>query len=344
MDKLTDQYNSSIALNNSYINNRQRALYKHEVITECFISIDEGFDNPEYLNEASSNISAMIYEILESVKNALLQMYESLIRLFEGYILNNIYLIKKYKEKILDIPNERIETITYTTYQYPKLTNLPNKVYIPEMSQSEKNALVTTALSGNVSELKTWVDDELTVIANQMLDSSSINVKDIFESATNECYKQMRGKEIINRLNKNLLEKLLDEIIQYKELKDQIVNTRREILNYYEDMKVSIKNTFDIKVISGNKIRAYNNPEQSDLTNAQINKLSSYTIEYNRLYNGIITLYNTAFNTKLEILRERVELNRNVVSELLKSASVLNNLSVNKNSPKTIGLNPPIKY
>ena len=64
-----------------------------------------------------------------------------------------------------------------------------------------------------------------------------------------------------------------------------------------------------------------------------------------RLFNGFITIYSTAFDTKLNIIQEKIEANRAVIVEMLIRTGVFT--SVNTKTPskshKPYVFNPSLK-
>ena len=295
-------------------------LSLNEHVSLCYESIDDDLKSKSvYLNESATLTQRYLTETLDNIKNMLLGISDKVLQALSTYILNSVTALKRIQQRLLNIPKAVMSTISYKTYEYKKLDTLPTQVkevISPTKVANDFNSLIDPKGFDKV-KYSGEVDKAIDDFASEIL-GCRVRTRNNLPGAIREvAYREMRGKEKIHTLTVDRLDTLIKEILDYKELKASVQDTRREVLDYYESLKDSMKDIYKVKE-EGNSLRSMYSPELGELDSFTAGNLSFGRIETDRLFNSYIRVYNEVFKTKLNILQDRVESNRKIINELLK--------------------------
>ncbi len=312
----------------------ESTIYANDCIIECFEAIDEGSNNCFFLNESDSYLASMMLDTLENVRKYLVDIFNKLLEYLTTYIVNSISALKRLREKLLLLNNDALDKIKYKTYEYPRLHELPKKIKkdIPTVKRDEEFKKMVSISSMERIDHTNEIDKNIDEFASEVFDSRIRFAGDSIEKVISETsYKLMKGDEKLLPLSTDTLDKIIAEILDYKKLKDGVIKSRAEMLEYYEKLKSTMENTYKTETSNnGRDIRSMYDKQMGYLTDEQTDNLSFGLIEANRLYGSYIQIYQTAFKCKLSILKSKIDDNKALIRDLLKVAYLPEGLRISK--------------
>lgn len=327
----------------------ENGVYTLSVLESCYDCINEGTTDLTVIKMSSTYTHSLMMEILENVKETLLKLYQQVLSVLNNYILNSVNLATKYR-KILISRFESLKTsFPYKYYSYSGLSNYPVDVR-DTVSYVERpvNELIEYGLSKDFNEdtMRLKVHDYIASFSNAVigLEADPENLKDSVEKL---CYMQMRGAEVTKILNASDLNKFIDDIGNYKNDRKELNATKASIIKHYDILKRSFSDSFktSFKDDGSRSVYRTKDPEKAILLNNQVQQYSKANIRMTELFNGYIIIYNTAFNTKLKIIQDRVDINRNILVELMRKTNILTyvNLKPSSQRAQSLVLDPTLK-
>lgn len=319
----------------------ESAQESNEIVMDCLDAIDSGSVNAYFINESDSFLSSMMLDNLNSVKKLLISIYDKILEYFSNYLINSVSILKKLKDKIYLLDDKAVNILRYTTYEYPRLHLLP-KIIKKELSPIEKDAtfkkIMNITNSSDMIDFSSDIDQKIEEFASEVLDCKIKFAGDPIEKViTDRATRHMRGEKRSYQLTKDVLKHTIDEILDYKDAKKQIIANRADIIFYYEKIKTAMESTYAIKYSSnGRDIRSLYDESIGYLKEDEVNNLSFGMLEANRLYGSYIQIYRTVFKVKLDIIKERVDINKTLIRDLLKLLSIPEGLRMPKDLTKSV--------
>lgn len=310
------------------------ALQKKSVLSSCYTAMDEGVIDNAINNLTSTYTQSMILDILDNIKEKLLKVYQSVLSALNNYILNTATLADKYRDLLISRYEKLKAKTIYQTYEYDKLYKMPTDVRSIYNVEKDAQDIVNMGLSETYdnNEVILKVDKYINDFAKAVI-GATVNVDNIKASTESTCKQMMRGREVTKTLTASEIDKFIDEIKKYKDLKNQINSTKTQIVKYYNSLKGQFLSTF--KMIPSDEIgvmKRAQDPTGAALLDSQYQQYSKANIQLTRLFDGYINIYNAAFNTKLSLLQEKIQSNRNILVEMMTKTSVF--AAVHAKQPK----------
>jgi integrase len=140
-----------------------------------------------------------------------------------------------------------------------------------------------------------------------------------------------RGREIIRTLQQDDLNKFIDEIIKYKQVKDSILATKKMILDDYNFLKSIMMDEMRKNEARALGIEDIRNPDYAMLRNTEYQRFANVNTELTRMFNAFIKIYKKAFDTKLNILKDRIDENQAILTRLMQETNVF--AAINPHNP-----------
>lgn len=307
---------------------------KIDVLTSCYYGLHEDVTDNFLVTTTTSYSHSLIYEILENVKAALLALCQRVLSVLNNYILNTVNLIDKYRELIKDKFTKLNAPLVYKTYEYPKLKN---KDYPDIKYSSAELGETISALQDKIIEKKLTydevdmeIDNIIIKFGNDVIDGR-VSPFDIQASSHEVVLQHIQGPEVTKSLTSKDLDTFINEIKSYKGIKDDLSKTKTAINKEYENLKKVYSRAMEQKVSTELNIPNMKNPGLETLRSYEYRRFADITMQMNRLFNAFITIYNEAFTTKLNVLQQKIEDNKNIITELLNRTGVL--AAINAKSP-----------
>ena len=302
-------------------------MYQHiDLLNTCYQAFDEGAINNFIINTARSNSSLLILELIDKVFTTLQRTLQSVLMVLNNYILNHANLLIKYKKLILDRYKKVTEPIILHTNEFPHLSD---KEYPRQFSSTTFRDAVVTLESKmmdpdySYEEMEYEAETILMDFTDRVI-GSPVDVSDIKEATKIEVTKQIMGNPIILRLDEKKLSNYIDEMIGYKSWKNDIKRIRKRILDDYKAFK-SIHKAATEEIIQ-KETESLGYKTQTDLEKFNIHDYQRF-FNFNRIMNylltSMVTVYETAYSTKLNIMKSKLDYNMEVISGILATTGVL---------------------
>lgn len=310
---------------------------KLDILQECYDAIDEGVTDIRVVNTAMSYTYAMVMEFLENAKALLLKVYSIALSALNNFILNDVKRANKYREFLKRQLSTRKEPYRYEYYEYPKIDNeFPAIIKSSEIDNKIKTIQkIAKEDSWNASQLSISVDEMIIDFGTKVL-HDGIDPYQLKDSVKSCVQKQVRGNKITKSLTPETIDEYIEEITEYKPHLNQLKRMKKMIVEEYTQLKQSYKKAFDIppEVKSKqNEMDRFYDPVQYDFMKRERQRFNDMNVQMIRMMNGFISIYQTTYNVMINILRERVELNRSVLNSFvlnINASSSLNKQNLNK--------------
>ena len=301
-----------------------------DTLQSCYDAIDEGVIDPSIVDIARNNSTSMVLSYLDRSLYLLDKYYESFTAYLNNFILNYAKLAEKYKSVIIDMYSKINEPIIYNTYSYPK-----------QKDKYPRNLNINTKWYQFMSDAKTFATDdetekqEVDIYFNVKVDNAlqeftqsylgkKLDVHKLEEETRSYTNTTLKGPTRTIGLTINNISDIINNIVENAK------NTLKELKSvkaaYTKDHKTLQKfvTIHENKPIPFTKTLAMiTKPQQYAFEKEELNRFSTINMEVNRLTTGFVTVYSTAFSTKLTIMKERIDIDRAILVSLLQTAGTL---------------------
>lgn len=317
---------------------------KLSVLESCHLALLEGIDDQRVVSTANAYTHSLVIEFLDSVKQKLFKLCSTVLSLLNSYILNSARYLDKYREFLkAQIPKLK-EPFSYSYYEYPLEKDYP--VIIPgnggiieneikRMQERIRNDEWTSTQVANA------VDNMIRKFSHDAI-GSEVDVYDLKQSVTEIVTNRCRGNAIVNFLTEKDIDKFVKDLQSYRPMADEIKKTRTNIDKDYQLLKKTyeraIKVPLDVKSIT--RLDMVRDPELASFKANEQVRFADINVQMTRLFTSFIKIYDISFDTKLQILQERIEINKNIIKELLLNTGIAG--AVNTKSPDVKKV--PYKY
>ena len=192
----------------------------------------------------------------------------------------------KYEEVLIDRLSKHPYPITHDTYEYPTLTDYPAVVKVGVI-EKEINALHKEITNPKTPPTAERVGSRV----NAMLRNFGQSVNKIVS-------KKMKGKKTNVIITADTITAYMKEINNYKADRAAVEKTKKAIIEEYTALKQAHeKATENPMALAKNTLTYKQNPKREEFLSLEYNRFSDIHIEMIRLFNGYITIYETAFTT-----------------------------------------------
>lgn len=312
----------------------ESSIYQLDVIETGYESINEDSANNDIVQMTLSYTRSFILEILDNTKDALLKLYQRVLSVLNNYILNTANLADKYRNLIKERYKKLSSPMVIKTYEWPNLRNnsYPAIIRSDNELHAELEEVSQKVMDQNVNSdvIDTIVEKKIISFSKVVIDGTvdSSNLKETTKSIVTD---RVRGRPVSRVLKYDELDKFIDEIKQYKVLKDDINRTKTAMLKDYEILKKSYMESINKKESQVVDVKALKNPGLEQFKSYEYQRFASINMHMNRLFNAYITIYNTAFDIKLNLLKEKIDSNRDILVDIMTRTSII--AAVNTKSP-----------
>lgn len=300
---------------------------KMAVIDSCYAAINEAAATNRIVDITDSYTFGMILEILEAAKNQLISIQEALLSYFNNYILNTANLADKYRDLIIERLGKLRSPIIYRTYSYhklfdksyPALIKATNTDLVSSIEEFQNHILDESLNADQQGEI---IDHMLEDFAYRVIETP-VDPTDLKSSVDKAVRDVLRGREQIRTLDSKSLSKFIDEIAMYKPTKDALARTKKAMLDDYATLKSTYTAAMKKKEAASVGIASIKDPEFVRFNRAEADRFATINMNMTRLFNGYITIYREVFDTKMEVLREKIDSNRAIIIKLLTETGLL---------------------
>lgn len=299
---------------------------KLSVIESCDQAINEGIFDQRVVTTASTYTYSLVMELLDNVKTTLVKLCSYVLSYVNNYILNSAKLVDKYREVLKDRVSKLKEPFSYTYYEYPDSKHYPVVLAATGSISDTIGKLQSNIIEGKWSgdRVATAVDDLIIDFSRKTI-GEDVDPFDLKESTKKIVTNHVKGKVDIRFLTKDDIDAFVALMKTYRPLIDEIKRTKSDVEKDYKLLKEMY---MKVTKLPGNirditKLQTAFDPELAAFKASEEQRFADINVHMSRLFNGYISIYNTAFDTKLKIIQERVDINRAIIEELLRRTNLL---------------------
>ena len=338
---MTEEFISRVGIMDEFATG---SMYQQlDVIESVMQAIDEGVHDTRTITTASSYTQSVYLELLDNVKNALLKLAQQALSALNSYYMNNAKLCQKYRNVIAKGLEKTKVPVTHDTYEYPDSKGYPRAM----RSASVENEV--TRLQQDIRNSR-YTSEEVAYRIDQMIEDFGRRVLDhspdpweLKNSVKDIVTRKSRGKQTTIVIDVNTLDEWIKSITEYRKDRDDLQAMKKDLMEDYEILKKSIGSaTKPDRMLPGRSSlqRAYD-PDAEAFYQHEYTRFSDIHTEMMRLFKSYIEIYKVAFSTKISLLDEKINDQRNTLNEVMIRAGAL--AAINSKSPVMTG-NKPIPY
>ena len=304
------------------------------LIDSCYTALSEGSGDSFVVTTAISSSNKFLLELLDKIYNALMDIYIRILNYLNNYFMNSARMADKYRKLIIDRYSKLDTPILYKSHLYPSLydKNYPNIIPTSELIDdltSFQNKIFTNNMSSD--SIKDEIEFRVSSFAVDSI-GSTIDMYSLQTQVEDIVRKKIQGMETLKKLNQSDLNKLIDELNQYKDMKNAINATKKSVESEYKALKSAMMSHMREKISQVSSINDINHPDAEALKNAEYNRFANINTAVSQMYSAFISIYNIAFTTKFKCLREKIDENRTIINDLLIKTSIF--AAANPNIPR----------
>lgn len=315
------------------------------IIEDCYDTICEGTFDTRVVSISEKYSRSLIFEMLDNVKEFLLRLVQKLLNIVTSTYVNYIKVLSRYREAVLERFNTIKEPVMYETFEYPKEgTRYPYMVHSAGEIESEVIRLNNDILNGKLTadRVQMKVDTMLAKFGKDVT-GFTVDPTNLSNTVKSNVTAHYRGNSTVKKLDKDTLSKFIEDVNRYKEDKADLIYLKKVITDEYALLKDTYRKvTSDPIKMTANYIRNMTDPEKEALEAHEYQRFANISLEMSRLFNGYISIYQTAFNTKLNLFNERIDNERAIIVEVLSRTGVFTTLNTKRSVTGT--LDKPIPY
>nr|DAH19443.1 MAG TPA: hypothetical protein [Caudoviricetes sp.] len=295
-----------------------------QLIDSCYTALSEGVNDSFVINTTKSSTYKFLDELLDRIFKFLTDLYVQVLNYMNNYFMNSARLLDKYRNIIMTRYAKDKTNLIYKTHTYPGLydKNYPNIVSasdIQESLEAFQNQITDEFVTSDTVAEKTEM-----YVSKFAVDTigARIDPFDLKVQVEKVVRKKCQGMEVVKSLSASDLDTMINEIAKYKPMKDAILATKKSMTSEYKSLKSAMLNEMRQKTAEKIGINNITNPDAADLVNAEYTRFAAINMSLTQMYNAFITIYNIAYTTKLKVLAEKIDENRQVINDLLVKTSV----------------------
>ncbi|MCM1532920.1 MAG: hypothetical protein NC114_11730, partial [Ruminococcus flavefaciens] len=221
------------------------------------------------------------------------------------------------------------------TYEYPSTKDYPKSLKSTVSAEKDiirlhdkiRTYMIPPAQVGN------QVNRLLQSFGKEVLERAP-DPDDLKNSTTKIVRDRIRGQKKTITITRETLGIYINEIMNYKHDKDDIMRTRKAIIDDYESLKRTYAAvTKDPESLMRSHIRDLKDPDREAFLAHEYTRYADIHMEMMRLFNGYIAIYKAAFDTKLQCLTEKIESNKAAITEVFTRTGVFAAINTKTASP-----------
>jgi len=299
-----------------------------EEITEC---LGYFYETNSIMNQYMTESSTIVHEtfitnIVKEIFQKLIDHIKKLCDKFLAIFMNKTdhinYLINKYSDKLKSLTEQDFKNLYYEYKDFRFPNNIPVTGYLNLIEKNiEKLSSMKIGVS-EIEEMKYIITNELATFRGKIIGMDkkipdyqfAQEVKAIFRGA---------DEKFIKPLTKNEFNKILNGVLQYKEVKKVIEADRDKIVKEYEKYMKTIQNALKVEY-SNEELNAIIKNNKGKSGQVEIITANMYK-EYQTLLLNFITqiaeMYSVVYKEKLNALKDKynmeIQILRNAIYKVV---------------------------
>ena len=319
---------------------------KYSIIESCLDAVNEEVKSNIVFSTLSRHTHSSFYELLDSVKDMLYKLASHVLSLLNNSYINQVKLLSKYREIVIPKVKQDGRPFIHKTYEYPVdrgkiVPGVISASYITkDVERLHKQILSDKVTSGEVG----FFVDNLLVEFGRNVTGYIIDPYDIANTVKRNITESYRGRESDVMITEDTISSWIDSINNYNEDRKMVMELRDNINDQYLNLKsVYGKVTRRPKQYIENSAEHLLYPERDYLIASEKARFSDIHVEMMRLFNGYIKVYQEAFKTKLSLMEDKINDQRNTINEIFIRTGIFAKLAKEKvQDSRVISYNPKL--
>lgn len=326
----------------------------YDVLQECYIGIDESellnermdrYNDSRYVNTAREYTRSMFLEPAVDYERRAREGVDEALAKLNGYILNEMHLISKYKSKILDKARSYEGKFICNTYENTKLYSYKTSLSGVDYDEMVKEFSDTIAKKTGSPNIHKSINDTADSIIHKFTDEylgEAISAEKI-ESAYSIVRNDIQGEARFYTVNKASIPIVIQNLLRFNKIRSELKALRKEIPSIFAKLKESYNKNLDIAHSSGaknleksiyNDLDALKNPQRLIMV-ARANAVMVVSdLDYNRIYTTIMRSYYESVRAKTDCLVRKIDENTAVATTILTALNLITALPDPANTKK----------
>lgn len=338
---MTEEFLSRCGLNESVAT--VKSYQCMDIIESAVDAMKDGIPSFSVIQTAGSYTYSLVSDLLENVKTMLLELCQRVLSALNNLQVNNVRLIQRYQEVLLHRLHTLNEPVVHKTYVYPSLDNFPAMIKSTTIEREIiklQDEITDPNGAPSAQKIGMKVDGIIREFTKQVI-GQPVVVSSLKESVESVVRKRARGKAITVEVTEETLNSYMEQINRYKDDKAEITRLKKSINEEYQSIKSMYSSTTGDPIkLAKNTVRYNMSPEKEEFLAHEYSRYADIHVEMMRLFNGFITVYNTAYSTVLNILDEKIQDRKNFIVQMFSITGIFAALNT-----KGVGsYTAPIKY
>ena len=320
----------------------------YDILQECYRALDcsqilqekfDPFNDANYVNTARKYTSSLFIESANRLEDILKESRDRTEAILNGYLLNYVHLLKKYKARLRDNAKD-LPSLHYSSYEYPKLSTFPKMIkksvdfesmmetFVENYAEETNHKKIQSGASG-------IIDAFTTEYIGKPISSEDIDqVKEITRDL-------ICGEEKDLEVNSGSLMLYVENFQKVKTIKDILRSTKDEIPSFfkslrdlYEELLTHIHKVKGITINANkyNDIQTMRDPNKTIILARQYSNMAVMDLEYNRIFTTFARMYTYTMLTKFDIIQEKLNLQIKIITDIMTSLDLFAALPDPKNT------------
>lgn len=314
-----------------------------DIIESAHDAMKDGISIFNVFKTTSTYTQSLVWELLDNVKESLLKMCQRVLSALNNLQVNNIRLVKRYQEVLLERVRKLDTPVVHKTFTYPDMGNYPAVIAATTVERDIARLqadIRDTEDPPSPSKIATSVDRILSDFTKQVIGQPA-TLNALKESVETIARKKARGKSITVEITRDNLNTYMNQLDSYQQDKAKLMKLKKSVVDEYQAIKSMYTTaTSNPTQLAKNTLRYQVNPDKEEFLAHEYGRYADIHVEMLRLFNGFITVYSTAFNTVLAVLDEKIEDRKNLIVTMFATTGIFSAL----NTKEVGSYDRPIKY
>lgn len=320
----------------------------YDILQECYKAMDESqllhekfdpFNDANYVDTARKYTSALFIESANQMEDAILEDLDNTEAALNGYLINYVHLIKKYKARIKD-NKDKFDARHYQAYEYPKYSTFPKPIkkvidiksvasdFVSDYVDTDSYQKIRKGADGVIADFtKTYLGDS---VKSTELYKIPDMVREI-----------ILGDEKDLEVTPNSLMLYIENFQKVSSFKETVKDAKNEVSSFFKLLRDAYSESLNkMHVAKGIQVNqsVYDNiatmedPKRTIILARQNTVMATMDLEYNRIFTTIAAVYEAVMRTKLSITRNRIEQNIITIKDILADLNLFAGLPDPKNA------------
>ncbi|MDE6040430.1 MAG: hypothetical protein K2F99_02530, partial [Muribaculaceae bacterium] len=233
-----------------------------DILESGFGALREGVENVYVDKTTYSYVKAIVIDLLNNVRNRLLEMVQKLLSFINTLYTNNINLLDKYQDILLERMSKLDQPIVHKTCAYPPCKGYPTIVHASTIDKAT-SGLMKAVAQGTITPGRMGMEtDKLLRDFGTTVTKEVINVNDLVGSVTKAVEKHVKGKPRIVTVDADTLKNYIATIKHYKEDVAEVRELKKSIDEEYRALRdAHVRATENTNTVMKNSLRYQLDPD-----------------------------------------------------------------------------------